>query len=235
VGCALLEAGAMDLRPAPGVKIPKGPAEPPEVVDGEDDDHAGAFERSEEELICPAHIASEFGLFVWWRAAEGRGKISLGEHGDAEFWPDGRIDFRLPGEEKTFASVGGENPAQSAVALAALAEGAVVKAFGLTVRREDREYTLRLSGPLLHWSGVKLPALVKGGDEGEGLYEAAFLYEELHFILSHLFATFAKQRAAVGWTEQGGMALRRWLGLELGRKLGPDQAAQMWLFPGMAA
>ncbi len=232
LGCALLDTKGMDLRPGPGVTV--GSSAPPDDVEEVEGGEPSTI--AEEEQQCPPHLASEFALWAWWRAREGRGSIDLGENGSAEYWLDERIDFREVGEEKTVASVGGGDPSASGVAMAALAEGCLVKSIGLCIRREDREYSLRLTGPLLHRSGVKLPALVKSGDDGEQLYEAGFLFEELEFILSRMFTQFARQRSAPGWEAQGAMALRRWIGLELGRRFEADASTgQLSLFSRVAA
>lgn len=241
LGCKLLDIGSMDFRPAPGVIAPDAPTAPPvdEAPPDEDAEDEGAAIREEED-VCPPHVATEFMLWLWWRSAEGRGRIPLGDAGELEFWLDGKIDFRVVGETRTATSVALDAPEHSINALAALASGQVVKGLGLALRREDREYALRLTGPLLHRSSLKLPALVKSGEEGEMLYEAAFLYEEAEHCLTHLFRAFARQRTADGWEKQGAMALRRWLGLEIGTQLSPlfgvdEETGQVMLFARRAA
>ena len=130
-------------------------------------------------------------------------------------------------------SVGGDDPSASAVAMAALAHGGVVKGLGLALRRDDREYAMRLTGAMLHTSALKLPSMVKGGDLGEELYEAAFLYEEQAFLLRCIFAVWAQQRVSGGAQAQS--AIRRWLGLELAAKFEADAFGQGLLFARRAA
>jgi hypothetical protein len=224
LGCVLLDVGATDFQPDNGIEVRD--LAPDTMPDGVLRDVAG----DDEVEGCPPHIPCEFYLWLWWRAREGRGSIDLPE-GKVEWWLDGRIDFRAPGEDKTVYSVGGDDPSASAVAMAALAHGGILKGIGLALRRDDREYTVRLGAGLTQ-SALKLPSLVKGGDNAEQLYEAAFLFEEQSFLLRCLFAIWAQQRVAQGM--QGQSAIRRWLGLELAAKFEADANGQGLLF-GRAA
>lgn len=225
LGCALLDVKATDFAPDAGIDVPELPADA--LPEGE-----MRHTEDEESEPCPPHIACEFFLWLWYRSREGRGSVDLPE-GKVEFWLDGRIDFRIPGEERTMYSVGGDDPSASAVAMAALAHGGVVKGLGLALRRDDREYAMRLTGAMLHTSALKLPAMVKGGDLGEELYEAAFLYEEQAFLLRCIFAVWAQQRVSGGAQAQS--AIRRWLGLELAQKFEADAFGQGLLFARRAA
>lgn len=205
-GAALLACGAMDVIEG---TIAKG-----EPV-GDLDDRP----------VCPPHLASEFMLWLAWRAGESRALDLDGE--PVEHWLDGRLDFRAPGEERACASVRDEQPVNAA-ALGALASGKIIRSIPLVLCRADREYVITLTGTDLARRGAKMPSLVKGGDLAEQVYEAAFLYEEMEHLLGELFSEFGRQRVASG--AQGCAAIRRWLGLEVARVFRFDGAGQGWLF-----
>jgi hypothetical protein len=166
---------------------------------------------------APPHVASEFFLWLWYRSETGQGRVDLGESGAVDFWVDDRIAFRAVGEEKVSAVMTGENPSTTPEAHAALAGGKVIRDVRLAIRREDREYAVTLKGPRVEIAGVKLPALVKSGDDGEVLYERMFLYEELHFVLAGLFRAFAETRCAADWKDTTLADLRRWAATQPGR------------------
>lgn len=160
----------------------------------------------------PPHIASEFYLWLWYTSETTGGTMALGgEHGEVTFWVDDRLAFRGSGEEKVTAVLTGEAPSTTLEARAALRGGKVLRDLKLALRREDREYAVTLRGPGIDLAGAKLPALVKGGDVAESVYERMFLYEELHWMIGALFRRFAEERAGAGWEESLVPALRRWV------------------------
>lgn len=183
--------------------------------------------HDDDDARCPPHVASDFGLWLAWRAAEGR--TLEDEHGTLTHWLDGRLDFRRRDEERACVSVDG---ALGPAALGALAGGAVVRRVAIVLRRADREYRVTLTGSDLARRGVRLPTMVKGGDVAEQLYEAAFLYEEMEALLARLFTQFARERLA--WGTQGAEAIRRWLGVEVAQAFQFDADGQGWLFRGAA-
>ncbi len=163
---------------------------------------------------APPHVASEFYLWLWFRSDTGGGKIDFPDDtgGGVEFWVDDRLAFRAVGEDRVSAVLTGDNPGTSPEARAAVAGGKVLRDIKLALRRGDREYQVVLRGPRLEVSAAKLPGLLKGGDEAELLYERAFLYEELHFILAGLFRTFAGVRCSPAWQSHVLPDLCRWAG-----------------------
>lgn len=168
--------------------------------------------RDEDELAgAPPHVAAEFFLWLWYRSEVGLGHVDFaGEGGSADFWVDDRISFRAVGEDRVSAVLTGENPSTTLEARAALAGGKVLRDIRLALRRSDREYTVTLKGPRVEIAAVKLPAMVKGGDVAESLYERMFLYEELHFVLAGLFRAFAEERCVLDWRDRAVPDLRRW-------------------------
>ncbi|MFZ5481078.1 MAG: hypothetical protein ACOZNI_30230 [Myxococcota bacterium] len=160
---------------------------------------------------APPHVSAEFLLWLWYRSEVGRGHVDFeGEGGSVDFWVDDRIALRQAGEDKVTAVLTGENPSVAPEARAALAGGKVVRDLRLALRRADREYTVTLRGPRVEIAQAKLPALVKGGDVAEQLYERMFLYEELHFVIAGLFRAFAEERVGAAWRDEALPDLRRW-------------------------
>lgn len=222
---ALVSGGGTDFRLKEGVY---GPSTPPEKV-------TGVWESSEggdESEGAPPHLAAEFLVWLLWLSS-GPTRLDLGEGNMVDLFVEGKVDLRQPGEERNSVSVALEDPSAAPV-LTALAGGSVVKALTLGIRCEDREYSVRLSGTQLDRSAVKLPSLVRVGDTAEQLYEAAFLYEELHHILTGLFGAFATQRVD-GWSQRSD-AIRRWIGGKLAVVFEVDEATgQSRLFGRMAS
>ncbi|MDP2305306.1 MAG: hypothetical protein Q8P18_04685 [Pseudomonadota bacterium] len=182
---------------------------------------------SEENEGVPAHVASEFFLWLWYQSETGQGRVDLGETGGSvEYWVDDRISFRTVGEDKVSAVMTGDNPSLTPEAHAALAGGKVIRDVRLAIRREDREYAVTLKAPRIEIAGAKLPAMVKSGDDGEVLYERMFLYEELHFVLGGLFRAFAEARCADEWRERTLPDLRRWVAAAPGGAAGLDAGAE---------
>lgn len=157
----------------------------------------------------PDHVIHDF--FTWlWYMAETRGKAPLLADApeDIHLWVDTRMAFRSVGDLKPSAVLTGENPSATPEARAALRGGKVIQELRVVLRREDREYPVTLRGALqVHQA--KLPALVRGGDFAEALYERMFLYEELQFILGGLFRSFAALRVSDAWSATVAPDMRR--------------------------
>jgi hypothetical protein len=150
----------------------------------------------------PAHVASEFYLWLWWEADVGTGEADLGEGGRVTWWVDDRIAFRSPGEERPSAVMTGEQPAAAPESRAALLGGKVLRDVRIALRREEREYVLTLKGSGIRFSAAKLPGVLKTGDVAEILYERMFLYEDLHFAVGGLFRRFTELRTSAAWREE---------------------------------
>lgn len=105
-----------------------------------------------------------------------------------------------------------QDPSGSAEARAAVKADRVPTSIRLFLRREDREYTMALSGPSLSISALKLSQMVKSGDTAEVLYDRMFLYEELVWILEALVELYIAE--ALTPEGRAGMKARwmEWLG-----------------------
>jgi hypothetical protein len=165
--------------------------------------------ESKEDLI-PAHIASDFYLYLWYRSETGAGQLELEEGVVVDFWVQDRIAFRTVGEQKVSAVMTGEHPSGSPEARAALTGGKVIRDVRLAFRRDDREYFVTLKGPGIEVCGAKLPGLVKTGDINEILAERMYRYEELHWIISSLFRRFSEVRTSHDWDVGVLPQLRQW-------------------------
>jgi hypothetical protein len=164
----------------------------------------------EEVRGAPPHVAAEFYLWLWWQSDTGGGSLSVEEGEDIDFWVDDRIAFRPAGEEKVTAVMTGDNPGSAPEARAAVAGGKVLRDVKLAIRRGEREYQVTLRGTGIEITAAKLPGLLKGGDVEELLYERAFLYEELHWIIGQLFRAFSDARTAPTWRSEAIPELRAW-------------------------
>ena len=154
----------------------------------------------EKDTAAYPHLDSDFYLWLWHRSEVGQGSL---EDANIDFWVQDRLSFRVIGEDKASAVLSGD-PAHSPEAKAALVGGKIVKDIRIGLRRDDREYAVSLRGKDI--AGAKLPALVKGGDVAEVIYERMFLYEELNFLLETLFSRFFELRSSDDWEN----SLRDW-------------------------
>jgi hypothetical protein len=165
--------------------------------------------------MIPPHLSSEFFIWLWFSSEEGEGSISFGEEESLEsieYWIEDKISFRNPDAHKMRAVVLGENASNSLEARAALASGKVVNEIQLHLRYDERDYSLRLSGPLLDLSAVKFPP--HSGDADDGLlFERMYHYEELWQSISLLYRHFAALRSSETWTTTVLPRMRAWVGV----------------------
>ncbi|MEZ4237501.1 MAG: hypothetical protein R3F59_15420 [Myxococcota bacterium] len=164
------------------------------------------------------HLASEFYAWVWWRSEAQGSAFDLGPPvGPVDVWVDERLAFRNVEDGKVTAVMTGENPAGTLEARAALAGGKVLQEIRLGIRREDREYFVTLKGPAAHLTALKLPQVVTEGD-AELVFERMHLYDEVNFVVAHLFRAFAAARSGAAWQSEEMPGLHEWL---LGRPVAP--------------
>jgi hypothetical protein len=155
------------------------------------------------------HMAGEFYAWVWWRSEEQSGRFDLGEAlGKVDLWVDERLAFRNPEDSKVSAVMTGDNPSATLEARAALAGGKVIAELRLGLRRDDREFIFSLKGPAMDLQRMRVPQMVKGGDEA--IYDRMHLYEELFTLVSGLYAQFAAERTSSGWADTVA-AMRGWV------------------------
>lgn len=160
----------------------------------------------------PAHLGSEFLLWLWWTSENADGQVIdvPAPVGRVTVWVDDRLAFRQPSDLKVTAVVTGENPALAPEARAALSGGKVLQDLRLGLKRDDREYAVTLRGAALDVAGLKLPqALADRTDEA--VADRMFLVEELQLVLAGLFTEFARARASDAWNRTTMPALRAWL------------------------
>lgn len=171
--------------------------------------------ESSDGLPVLPHLSGEFYTWLWW-ASEVRGAVfELGDPvGMIELWVDERLAFRNADDTRVTAVMTGEAPSTSLEARAALAGGKVLNELRIGLRRDDREFTVTLKGPAMHFTGVKLPQVVSDGVD-EVLYDRMFLYGELTLIMRALYNSFATDRVSGEWETAVLPALRRWIDGEL--------------------
>lgn len=156
------------------------------------------------------HLPSEFMTWLWFATEDSGGSFILEDLGGIDCYVEDRIAFRNMEDDKSRTVLTGENAANTLEARAALAGGRVVKEIRLIIKREDREYSVTLRGPLLDMSGAKLPGMVKSGTE-EVLYDRMYMFEELHSILGALLSRYAKARTADNWKTETVPAMKAWI------------------------
>jgi hypothetical protein len=165
---------------------------------------------SAEALPTPAHLASEFCLWLWWRSEVEGAALDLGEPvGRVDIWVDERLGFRSADDTRVTVLLTGDNPSATLEARAALAGGKQIAECRLGLRRDDREFLVTLKGPALHLAAVKLPSAVTDGGP-EAVWERMHLTEELVWVLGAAFGRFAALRASPEWGETRA-ALRAWV------------------------
>lgn len=163
----------------------------------------------------PAHIASDFYLWLWFFSEEGRGQLEVPDQAPFGWWVEDRLSFRPQGEDKVNAVLTGDNPGSTPEARAALSGGKVLRDLRLALRRDDREYAVTLRGSNIAVAGAKLPAQIKTGDPAEITLERMFLYEELHWMIGAMFRRYAEQRTGSEWPGIVGR-MREWASRQAG-------------------
>ena len=116
-----------------------------------------------------------------------------------------------PGEANARAIMTGENTSTSPEAMAALANGKVVREVRLHLRHGDHEFQVTLRGAQMDATALKLPPHSSDGEE-ELLYERMYLYEELWFVVGALYRRFAAERVSQEWSDETLPAIRSWVG-----------------------
>jgi hypothetical protein len=171
----------------------------------------------------PAHVASEFLLWLWYRETQGNNVYELDDGRKACIELQDMIELKRPEEEKASVTLRAVSTGEHPELLASLCAGRVLHRASMAIETgEDRIYRVTLTGKRLTWSGVKLPTIVKNGDVAEQLYEQIFLYEELHTVLRSVFAQYATRRVSSDRWSQEGNSLRRWLGATFARTFNFD-------------
>jgi hypothetical protein len=161
----------------------------------------------------PSHVASEFLLWLCHRHAVGANQFEV-KGNDCWVEVNGSVDLKRPEDLQPTVSLRGIGDAVSAhpELLASLRAGRHLHRATLQLTVDDRVFRLTLTGSALAWSGVKLPCLVRSGEEEEMVLEQMFLYEELHASLQAVFLEFAQERVdSVGWPLCVHL-IRSWLG-----------------------
>lgn len=159
----------------------------------------------------PAHLASEFYLWLWWSSETHGSTFKLDDPvGALHLWVDDRLAFRRPDDTKVTAVMTGENPANSLEARAALAGGKVLQELRVGFKRDDREFFVTLKGPGMYVSSLKLPQVLSEGED-EAIYDRVFLYEEFHLVLSGLLQKFGEIRSTSAWAREILPSIEEWL------------------------
>ncbi len=164
-----------------------------------------------EGLPIPAHLASEFYVWLWWSSEVHGARFELPPPvGAIDLWIDERLAFRGANDNKVTAVMTGEAPSTSLEARAALAGGKVLQDLRIGFRRGDQEFTVTLKGPAVHLVGARLPQVLAESLE-ETLYDRMFRYGELQMVVGALFRMFAAIRVSDRWVEETLPAIRRWV------------------------
>jgi hypothetical protein len=169
---------------------------------------------SDQRLPTPPNVTSEFYAWLWWTSEQRGGTFDLGgDLGRFDLFVDERLAFRAPGDTKISAVMTGESPGASPEARAALSGGKMLQELRVFLRRDEREYSVTLRGPELHFARAKVPSLLAEGDANV-VDDRLFVYDELHFLVGGLFREFARVRTGPEWRREIVPALRSWLSLD---------------------
>ncbi len=162
------------------------------------------------------HLTSEFFTWLWWKSVESGGSLTVGGArednpvGRIDLWVDDRLAFRIPGDKKVSAVLTGEQAAESLEAKAAMYGGKVLNEVRLRIRRDEREFSVTLSGPEMDLKRMSFPQELKETEE-EAIYDRMFLYDELMFIVSGLYRDFGRLRCSDEWASDVVPQIREWI------------------------
>lgn len=151
---------------------------------------------------------SGFFAWLWGLLQSGEDMVGLPDGTQALFSLVDEVRFASTQADHDEVVVRIEDPTGSDEARAAAHANRCPTSVRLFLRREDREYTMSLSGPSLAISGLKVQQAVKGGETAEVLYDRMYLYEEAVWMVQAL----VDQYVEAALDAEGRQAMQqRWL------------------------
>lgn len=155
-------------------------------------------------------LGGEFLLWLWFSRDVTGGEIYITGRGAVLVSLETQIALADPLAEREKVSIRGIDPFGGAEASEALSTGKLPRKVGLRVVFEQSEWVMTIDSNTLALSGVKLPAQVSQGSE-ELFYERMRLLEQIHELVTALYAHFLGVRLSPAWASDVAPALRAWV------------------------
>lgn len=148
-------------------------------------------------------LGTEFLTWLWHQSELRDGQFLRGEDVQQQFWLETKMVFKVLGENDTTSAstaLMGEAPSTTPEAQMAYGQGKRPVEARIGLRRGDYEwsFTLKALPEGLDMSGLKIPAMVKDGEE-EMIYERMYLIEVVTEAVRKLFVQFFRERTSEGW------------------------------------
>jgi hypothetical protein len=156
-------------------------------------------------------LGREFLAWVWFESELFETRFTIAKFGECTLWLERSIALESSGEREVEKSkLTGEAPSGRPEAREALRQGKLPTQAKLVIERGEQQFSLVLDADTLGFSGVKIPALLKGeGDEP--FYERIGLIEELEGAIESLYRSFLLLRLDASWGRAVMPAIRAWM------------------------
>jgi hypothetical protein len=159
-------------------------------------------------------LGRELLAWIWFESELFETRFSAsqtGGFGDCTLWLERSIALESNGEREVEKSkLTGEAPSGRPEAREALRQGKLPTQAKLVIERGEQQFSLVLDADTLGFSGVKIPALLKGEGE-EPFYERIQLIEELEGAIESLYRSFLVLRLDPSWGRAVMPAIRAWM------------------------
>ena len=155
-------------------------------------------------------LGSEFLLWLWFSRDVTGGEIFIKGRGALIVSLETQVALADPIAERERVSIRGIDPFGGTEAGEALSAGKLPRKVGLRIVFEQLEWVMTIDSSTLALSGVKLPAQVSQGSE-ELFYERMRLLEQIHELVTDLYACFLGVRLSPAWASDVAPALRAWV------------------------
>jgi hypothetical protein len=180
-------------------------------------------------------VGREFLLWLWFESEVFDATLATREHGSFGLWVERQIV--LSGTKQEVTRIKGVLPASAREAKEALRLGKIPESAGVHLSRGERECTFTLRAETLSIAGLKLPAVLGNGEEGEAaialappparrrraaapeapsdeaheaFYERMRLTREVEELVEALYRDFLALRLSPAWDAVVVAALRSW-------------------------
>jgi len=154
------------------------------------------------------YLGKEFLTWLWYQSDKNEGLVRLGSAGPAiQVWFADRIVLSGASQEAERVTIKAVEPSTNLEARTALQRGKQVEQARITIVREQREWTLTVSGEELSLGSIRIPALLTK-DADDQLSERLHLLDLLDGMIVDMFGVFMELRADdTAWpAERDGMS-----------------------------
>ncbi len=154
------------------------------------------------------YLGKEFLTWLWYQSDKNEGLVRLGSGGPAiQVWFSDRIVLSGASEEAERITIKAVEPSTNREARTALQRGKQVEQARITIVREQREWTLTISGEELALASIKIPALLTK-EADDQFSERLHLLDVLDEMVVTMFGAFMELRTdeSVWPAERDGMS-----------------------------